>query len=245
MEYLNRKLSVLRKTITSWDTYQINEVVTDKNILASRIASLTPNSGLLVNLSQSLTINGEPYGRGDIVYADSQGTRSRIPAKSGGYYYPYAISSLVNDEEGGEEVGTASLQIEYHFAANNPSEGESIIKTSSSIPGPTPAKTMKANVALEGDNAVYNTNYTVAASDTVTFNLESSLQNSFYTVIYPYIRFFYQTTNADGTISEEEIQMNSGAIKFKGIPSGATTSKPAATCTITNITPLSILVKVR
>lgn len=239
LEYLNRKLSVLRKTITSWDTYQINEVVTDKNILASRIASLTPNSGLLVNLSQSISINGETYGRGDIVYSDSQGVRSRIPAKSGGYYYPYAISSVAI----GDSESSSTLRIEYHFATNNPSATPANIKTSPTDTGPTPAQTMIANVPISGDQPVYNFSVEIAAGESEEFDLEYVQEDSLYTIVYPYVRCFYLETTDAGT-TEEEINIYD-AVELIDIPTTNTTAPTGAKCKINNPTALTILVKVR
>ena len=52
MQYLDAKLSAVRKTATFWDAYNIRESVTDKNDFINKYAKLPNNSSLIINSDQ-------------------------------------------------------------------------------------------------------------------------------------------------------------------------------------------------
>lgn len=123
LEYLNRKLSVARKTITSWDTYKVSEVVTDTELLGAKIQGLSLNSSLVVNTPVSVTLAGKTYSTGDIVFKDINGAIHLLKSQPTGYFFPDRLQQVTINEV------TNTLQLVFAYAAGSPSETEKIVDT--------------------------------------------------------------------------------------------------------------------
>lgn len=184
LEYLNNKLSTLRKTITSWDTYHIAEVATNRNTLINKLATLAPNTGLLVNISPAVEINGTNYGRGDVVYCDFNGEKHHIKGASGGYYYPQDFAPV-------GEGATNTFKMVYRFASTLPSSGVGSMEANA-----TPYETMEKTVDVSAGHNVYFGQYTINAGASKELNLiyDGGI------VIYPLIRIYYK--HSDGRLEE-------------------------------------------
>lgn len=182
LEFLNTKLSTLRKTITSWDTYHISEVATNRNTLINKLATLTPNTGLLVNITPSVEINGVTYGQGDVVYCDFNGEKHHINGASGGYYYPQDFASV--------EGATNTFKMVYRFASTLPSSG-----TGSMGANATPYETMEKTISVSAGNGVYFGQQTLNAKGAAGSSATTNFIEDGGVLIYPFVRIYYQSAN--------------------------------------------------
>lgn len=183
LEFLNKKLSILRKTITSWDTYHIAEVATNRNTLVNKLATLAPNTGLLINITPSVEVNGITYGQGDVVYCDFNGEKHHIKGASGGYYYP---QDFIADKEANN-----TFKMVYRFASTLPTSG-----TAEMGEGATPHEIMEKEITMLAGSKVYFGQYNLAqkGSDiTKTFIEDNGV------LIYPIIRIY---TVVEGLLEE-------------------------------------------
>ena len=91
MQYLDAKLSSIRKTATFWDAYNIREAATDQNDFINKYSKLPNNSSLIINCG-SFTIGNTTYERGSVVLKDFYGNQNIIKGKQNGLYVPNSIS---------------------------------------------------------------------------------------------------------------------------------------------------------
>lgn len=157
LEHLNRKLSVVRKTITAWDTYKITEVVIEKELLAGKIQGLPLNSSLVVNTSEPVYLNGKTYQLGDIVFKDINGNLHQIKSSPSGFFYPSKIGRTINEEK---EL-TNTVQVDYSFFAGSqptiPAQTIERDPDTNEINALTqPSHTITAAFELQEDNNFYN-----------------------------------------------------------------------------------------
>lgn len=178
LEFLNKKLSILRKTITSWDTYHIAEVATNRNTLVNKLATLAPNTGLLINITPSVEVNGITYGQGDVVYCDFNGEKHHIKGASGGYYYP---QDFVADKEANN-----TFKMVYRFASTLPTSG-----TAKMGEGATPHEIMEKEITMLAGSKVYFGQYELEAGNTITKNfIIDQDDNNQDMLVYPVIRIY-------------------------------------------------------
>ena len=100
------KIDNVGKNISYFDVYNISEVVNSKAEFASKIASLAPNSSLVINCKQ-FDFNEKTYNTGDIVLKNNNEQVVHIHSQSGGLYYPLKISKVENLD------GTYEIQFQY------------------------------------------------------------------------------------------------------------------------------------
>jgi hypothetical protein len=159
-------------------------VATNRNTLINKLATLAPNTGLLVNISPSVEINGITYGRGDVVYCDFNGEKHHIKGASGGYYYPQDFAPV-------GEGATNTFKMVYRFASTLPSSGVGSMEANA-----TPYETMEKTVNVSAGNNIYFGQYTINAGASKELNL---IQDG--TIfIYPLIRIYYK--HNDGRLEE-------------------------------------------
>lgn len=148
LEYLNRKLSVVRKTITAWDTYKVVEVVTEPELLGAKIQGLPLNSSLIVNTPTSVLLNNNNYSMGDIVFKDINGIIYRLQSQPSGFFYPSNIKSA-------QEGTPNTIEITYSFTSGSqPAFGTATISEGSSLA--EPAQNIKTTINMEKDSLPYN-----------------------------------------------------------------------------------------
>ena len=93
MQYLDAKLSSIRKTATFWDAYNIREAATDQNDFINKYSKLPNNSSLIINCG-SFTIGNTTYERGSVVLKDFYGNQNIIKSKQSGFYIPSQITQI-------------------------------------------------------------------------------------------------------------------------------------------------------
>ena len=93
MQYLDAKISAVRKTATFWDAYNIRESVTDKKDFINKYAKLPSNSSLIINSGQ-FVIGDTTYDRGAVVIKDFYGNQNIIKSKQSGFYIPSQITQI-------------------------------------------------------------------------------------------------------------------------------------------------------
>lgn len=151
LEYLNRKLSVVRKTITAWDTYKVVEVVTEPELLGAKIQGLPLNSSLIVNTPTSVLLNNNNYSMGDIVFKDINGMIHRLQSQPSGFFYPSNIQR-VKPKDSDDTSNT--VQITYSFTSGSqPSDPEAKIEEN---PLTEPAQNITAEIDIVPDSLPYN-----------------------------------------------------------------------------------------
>lgn len=105
------KLTEVTKNISYLDVYNIVDVVTDKNLLASQISALSNNSSLVIN-TNPFFIEQEFYNIGDIVLKTNTGRIIHIAAQPGGLYFP---SDVVAKDDG-------TFEIIYKYSSGQPAK---------------------------------------------------------------------------------------------------------------------------
>lgn len=218
LEFLNNKLSTLRKTITSWDTYHIAEVATNRNTLINKLATLAPNTGLLVNITPSVEINGVTYGQGDVVYCDFNGEKHHIKGASGGYYYPQDFAAI--------DGATNTFKMVYRFASTLPTGGTGVMGSDA-----VPHEVMEKTVEMSSGNGVYFGQYNLAAKGSEDQAITKNFVEDSGVLIYPFVRIYI---TVDGRL--EEVLYDKTWVSYN------TTGK---TFTITNQMKIAVLVEIR
>lgn len=218
LEFLNNKLSILRKTITSWDTYHIAEVATNRNTLINKLATLAPNTGLLINITPSVEINGVNYGQGDVVYCDFNGEKHHIKGASGGYYYPQDFAAI--------DGATNTFKMVYRFASTLPTSGIGTMGTNA-----VPYEVMEKTVEMSSGSGVYFGQYNLAAKGSEGQSMTKNFVQDNGILVYPFIRIYI---TVDGGL--EEVLYDKTWVSYN------TTGK---TFTITNQMKVAVLVEIR
>ena len=127
LQFLNRKMEAVRKTLSIWESYKIGEVAFTRDELEYKLGALPPNTGLVVNFeADNLQIGDKTYSQGDVVFTDYIGNQYILKSFSGGYYYPYKYNRV--------EESSNIYEIHYHYTTAQPIEG---------------TQTLTDNVALE------------------------------------------------------------------------------------------------
>ena len=105
MQYLDAKISAVRKTATFWDAYNIRESVTDKKDFINKYAKLPNNSSLIINSGQ-FVIGDTTYDRGAVVIKDFYGNQNIIKSKQSGFYVPSQITKIQD---------SSNLQLSFEY----------------------------------------------------------------------------------------------------------------------------------
>ena len=105
MQYLDAKISAVRKTATFWDAYNIRESATNKNDFINKYAKLPNNSSLIINSGQ-FVIGDTTYDRGAVVIKDFYGNQNIIKSKQSGFYIPSQITKIQD---------SSNLQLSFEY----------------------------------------------------------------------------------------------------------------------------------
>ena len=124
IQYLDAKLSAVRKTATFWDAYNIRESASTVDEFAQKYAALPNNSSLVINTG-TLNIGEKTYNRGDIVIKDNYGNEVDVKNNLGGVYIP---QTEVKD------LGAGNLQINFSYSSNKSVEDPKIILNTTTTP---------------------------------------------------------------------------------------------------------------
>lgn len=100
LDFLQEKMSYIRKTITSWDVLNLQDTITAPENAVEKIENLLPNSSLMVafdDANQSFNYNDQDYKTGDMFVKAFDGTI--IPIKGAvekGRYTPTELTIINN-----------------------------------------------------------------------------------------------------------------------------------------------------
>lgn len=143
LDFLQEKMSYIRKTITSWDVLNLQDTITAPENAVEKIENLLPNSSLMVvfdDANQSFNYNDQDYKTGDMFVKAFDGTI--IPIKGAvekGRYTPTDLTIINNTvkilyEWKTENTNSVNLTLQSSFSSIQPtaySIKETINKSSS------------------------------------------------------------------------------------------------------------------
>lgn len=112
LQFLNSRLDYLRKTITYWDSYQIQDVI-EKPEDISKINSIVVGTSLINNLSDPFKWKNNVCTRGGVFVNTYNAGIIYVPSQAAGTYTP--IINYSSADEG-------SISISYDFNDGVPSE---------------------------------------------------------------------------------------------------------------------------
>ena len=163
-------------------------MATDRNTLVNKLATLAPNTGLLINITPSVEINGVTYGQGDVVYCDFNGEKHHIAGASGGYYYPKNFEAV--------SKANNTYKMTYRFASTLPASGTGPMGADA-----TPYEEMEKTVNVKIGNMVYFGSYTLSERGSANGSKEFDLiEDADEIIIYPVVRIYLKQT--DGSLEE-------------------------------------------
>lgn len=113
MQYLDAKISAVRKTTTFWDSYNIRDAAISQLDFINKYAALPNNSSLIIN-SDSFKIGDITYNKGSVVLKDFYGNQQIIEGKQNGFYIPSSLTT----------VGSGNFKLTFEY--RDYSEGEKI-----------------------------------------------------------------------------------------------------------------------
>lgn len=168
LDFLQEKMSYIRKTITSWDVLNLQDTITTPNNAVEKIENLLPNSSLMVafeDTNQSFNYNGQDYKTGDMFVKAFDGTI--IPIKGAvekGKYTPKGLTIADN-----------TATISYEWKTDNTDSEDLTLRSSFSSVQPT-AYSEKVTIFSSSN---------ISESETLEYSF--SLKNG----IIPIIKFYY------------------------------------------------------
>ncbi len=114
--YLNTRVESIRKTITTWDAYQIWGTLQDRDTILAQLAQLPANSSIVSNITEPFTWTnqGKDYivHKGDILLKDNNENIVHIQSLSSGYYAPMKITKQGSTGN--------NFIIDYHYFTDTP-----------------------------------------------------------------------------------------------------------------------------
>ena len=120
MQYLDAKISAVRKTTTFWDSYNIRDAAISQLDFINKYAALPNNSSLIIN-SDSFKIGDVTYNKGSIVLKDFYGNQQIIEGKQNGFYFPSSLTTVGSNFK---------LTFEYRdYVSGDPIKLEAELKT--------------------------------------------------------------------------------------------------------------------
>lgn len=152
LDFLQEKMSYIRKTITSWDVLNLQDTITAPENAVEKIENLLPNSSLMVvfdNANQSFNYNGQDYKTGDMFVKAFDGTI--IPIKGAvekGRYTPTGLTIIDN-----------TVTISYKWNTENKDSEDLTLKNSFSSIQPS----------------AYSIKKEIESSKSTTFNLINNI----------------------------------------------------------------------
>ena len=170
MQYLDAKLSSIRKTATFWDAYNIREAATDQNDFINKYSKLPNNSSLIINCG-SFTIGNTTYERGSVVLKDFYGNQNIIKGKQNGLYVPSSIS--IDDSK--------NLKLSFSYQETADQQTKDLIVEN-------------YNVNLD-NTSIYHHTFSTTAHQAWTTNIKLKLdKNNHY--IMPFVECYIKKTDS-------------------------------------------------
>lgn len=124
--YIDGKLDEIKKEISYWDIYNIQETLYYKEDFHEKLTALQPNSSLVINTTSFTEVfndNNQTFYRGDLIVRDKYGVDHYVPAANSGVYVPTMET----------EENNTNLKITYNFNTNAPTEDGKYISYSQQI----------------------------------------------------------------------------------------------------------------
>lgn len=193
LQFLNRKMEAVRKTLSIWESYKIGEVAFTRDELEYKLGALPPNTGLVVNFeADNLQIGDHTYSQGDVVFTDYIGNQYTLKSFSGGYYFPYKYN-LVEDNSN-------VYEIHYHYTTAQPIEGTQNLANNTILEQPSKNISMQLEQA-EVSNDRYWTTGIIEAGQSIS--LDAIYKDD--QLVYPIVAWF----KVDGNqIKEDRIYLD-------------------------------------
>lgn len=163
IRYLEQKITATTRSITYWDLYKIDAVLTDPNAFQSTINDLLPYTSLVINTKGTTGKEGGDYSPGDIFVKHNDGTYTKIKAERGGIFYP---NQILREGKTGDK--NYNYTISYQYSANAPS-----IESSQS----------DSHQNTDEENGIFECNY---AKKMIYKNITGGLVGSPYNKVYNY-----------------------------------------------------------
>lgn len=165
LNLINGRLNAVHKELTYWDLYKISASVNSAEEFYSVFASLSIGQSMVIN-SNTFSINGVDYHRGDVIVKISEDNEIKIDSIATGIYFPQELSHT---------EGTDTYEINYHYTSAVPSAGGKEVKNNKVSTDGAPNINLKFNV--ESSNPENNSIYGIYS--------EGVLLNNDYIVEFP------------------------------------------------------------
>lgn len=121
LENLDAKLEAAERDLNYYDLYKIVSVVDNEEQLYSAKAALYPNTALIINAAQRISLDGESYKRGDLIVRTNDGSYTHVKSEAGGFWAPSQLT------KSGTEQSANTYQLQYSWNSATPSDGTKIL----------------------------------------------------------------------------------------------------------------------
>lgn len=162
LNLINGRLNAVHKELTYWDLYKISASVNSAEEFYSVFASLSIGQSMVIN-SNTFSINGVDYHRGDVIVKISEDNEIKIDSIATGIYFPQKLSHT---------EGTDTYEINYHYTSAVPSISGNKVENNEVSTNRAPCTDLKFDV--ESSNPENNSIYGIYS--------EGSLLNNDYVV---------------------------------------------------------------
>ena len=201
LEQLDNKLGAAERDLNYYDLYKIVSVVDSEEQLYSAKASLYPNTALIINAAQRISLDGESYKRGDLIVRKNDGSYTHVKSEAGGFWAPNKLTKSTGKSTTQESANTYQLQ--YSWNSEEPSNGttKTLIANNDGT-GTTdpsnlenkPARTINLNYNVEGQMQIYGfSKVATEAKDRTPFEFSLITRkdsNDQYQIIWPLVKCF-------------------------------------------------------
>lgn len=178
LQFLNRKMEAVRKTLSIWESYKIGEVAFTRDELEYKLGSLPPNTGLVVNFeADNLQIGEKNYSQGDVVFTDYIGNQYILKSFSGGFYYPYTYNMV-------EEAANV-YEISYQYTTAQPTEDNQVLSEGTILEYPSKNIQMQLQTA-DTTNDRYSSSTIIPAG--ASLSIDALYKGD--QVVYPIVAWF-------------------------------------------------------
>lgn len=193
LQFLNRKMEAVRKTLSIWESYKIGEVAFTRDELEYKLGALPPNTGLVVNFeADNLQIGDKTYSQGDVIFTDYIGNQYTLKSFSGGYYYPYKYNRV--------EENSNIYEIHYHYTTAQPTEGTQTLVDNVALEQPSKNINMQLEQAEVSNDRYWATEIIEAGQ---SISLDAIYKDD--QLVYPIVAWFKIDNNQ---IKEDRIYLD-------------------------------------
>lgn len=199
LKQLDSKLETEERKLNYYDLYKIVSAVDSEEQLYSAKASLYPNTALIVNAAQRITLDGESYKRGDLIVRLNNGSYTHVKSEAGGYWAPNKLTKLTGTSETQESANTYQLQYVWGTDTISPDGEKTLTPNNGGTTDPSdladkPVETINLNYAVEGQMQIYGVSKVATTKEQQTsFNFPLVVrkdENNQYQIIWPVVKCF-------------------------------------------------------